>query len=64
LLALDSIILKLKIAQHSKMGPALVTYGDSDQTEPFIASRQCVEAAGMRAGASDNGKRMIVGGIG
>jgi len=46
------------------MGPALVTYGDSDQTEPFIASRQCVEAAGMRAGASDNGKRMIVGGIG
>ena len=41
------------------MGLALVTDGDSDQTAPFIASQQGVEAAGAGVGASDNGKRMI-----
>ena len=46
------------------MGPALVTGGDSDQTAPFITSQQCAEAAGMGAGASDNGKQMIAGGMG
>jgi hypothetical protein len=45
------------------MDPALVTDGNSDQTVPFIASQQCVEAAGAGAGALDNGKWMIVGGI-
>jgi hypothetical protein len=46
------------------MGLALVTDGDSDQTAPFIASQQGVEAAGAGVGASDNGKRIIAGGIG
>ena len=46
------------------MGSALVTDGNSDQTALFITSQQCVEAAGTGAGASDNGKWMIVGGIG
>jgi len=47
------------------MGSALITGGGSDQnqTAPFIANRQCVEAADTGAGASDNGKRMITGGI-
>jgi hypothetical protein len=45
------------------MNPALVTDGDSDQTAPFIDSRQCVKGAGVGAEVSDNGKQMIVGGI-
>ncbi len=45
------------------MDPALATDSGSDQTMPFIAGWQCVEAAGAGAGASDNGKQMIVGGI-
>ncbi len=45
------------------MDLALVTDGDSDQTVPFTTSQQCVEAAGWGAGALDNEKLMIVGGI-
>ena len=45
------------------MGLALVTDRDSDQTVPFIASWQCVEAAGAGAGVLDNGKQMGAGGM-
>ena len=58
-LAKDTVIIKLTISRRFKMGLALVTDGDSDQTAPFIASQQGVEAAGAGVGASDNGKRMI-----
>jgi hypothetical protein len=51
----------LTISQRFKMGPALVTDGDSDQTVPFIASPKCAEAAGTGTGASDDGKPMIAG---
>ena len=63
-LAVDTVIIKLTILRRFKMGLALVTDGDSDQTVPFIASWQCVEAAGAGLGALDNGKRMGAGGIG
>ena len=53
----------LTISQRFKMGPALVTDGDSDQTVPFIASPKCAEAAGTGTGTSDNGKWMIASGI-
>lgn len=46
------------------MDLVLTTEGDLDQTAPYIASQQCVEAAGEGAGVLDNQKRMIVGAIG
>ena len=63
-IAIDNVIIKLTILRHFKMGPELVTNGDSVQTAAFITSRQCVEAAGTGLGPSDNVKRMIAGGIG
>jgi hypothetical protein len=46
------------------MEPALITDSNSDKTVWFIASRQCVEAAGVGARTSDNGKQMILTAIG
>jgi len=63
-MAIDNVIIKLTISRRFKMGPELVTDGNSDQTVAFITSRQCVEAAGTGLGPSDNVKWMIVGGIG
>ncbi len=60
---IDKVIIKLTIFPHFKMNLALATAGNSDQTTPFITSRQCVEATGVGVGALDNGEQMIVGGI-
>ncbi len=57
---IENVIIKLTILLHFKMDLALITDCDSDQT---ITSRQYVEAAGGGAGASDDRKWMIVGGI-
>ncbi len=40
-----------------KMGPVLATEGELRQTATHTASRQCVEANGAGAGASNNGKQ-------
>ncbi len=46
------------------MSPMLVTEGELRQTATHIASRQCVEANGAGAGASDNGKGTNDGAVG
>jgi hypothetical protein len=38
------------------MNPMLITEGELCQTATHTASRQCVEANGAGAGASDDGK--------
>ncbi len=44
------------ILQHLKMGPVLATEGGSYQTETYTPSQQCVEANGVGAWVSNNGK--------
>ncbi len=46
------------------MNPMLATDGALEQTGTLILSRQCVGAAAAGAGASNNGKGMIAGGVG
>ncbi len=46
------------------MSPMLVTEGELRQTATHTASRQCVEANGAGAGASDDGKGTNDGAVG
>ena len=46
------------------MGLVLATEGGSHQTVTYIPSRQCVEANGAGAGASDDGKGTNNGAVG
>jgi hypothetical protein len=60
--AAEKEVFKQKMANVSislllKMGPVLATEGELRQTASRTASRQCVEANGVVAVASNDGKR-------
>jgi hypothetical protein len=50
------IAAKFSISWPLKMGPVLITEGDSRQTKTYTPSPQCIKANGAGAGASDNVK--------
>ncbi len=59
-----------QFCSHFKIDPLLATAtdggpdSDSDQTVMCVVSQQCTKATGGGAGASDNGKGMVMGSIG
>lgn len=50
---MDDIVIKLTILQRFKMNPVLTTDGESYQMVTNIASRCCLEGAGVGVGALD-----------
>jgi hypothetical protein len=60
----DAVATNVSILLCLKMGPVLATEGELRQTATHTASRQCVEANGARAGASDDGKGTNNGAVG
>ena len=53
----DTVVTNVTILLRLKMGPELATEGELHQTASRTASRQCVEAYGAGAGASNDGKQ-------
>ena len=53
----DAVVTNVTISLRLKMGPVLATEGELRQTASRTASRQCVEANGAGAVASDDGKQ-------
>jgi hypothetical protein len=53
----DIVVTNVMISLCLKMGPVLATEGKLHQTLSRTTSRQCVEANGVGAGVSNNGKQ-------
>ncbi len=54
---MDAVVTNVTISLRLKMGPVLTTEGKLRQTGSCTASRQCVEANGAGAVASNDGKQ-------